>query len=64
MALAPADPIGTSSPPQPDATCSASAGGRVRLTMKRGRPERDGASTGTSYVAKVRSLAGTPQRPP
>ncbi len=37
IALAPALPIGTSSPPSIPATATASAAGRVRLTSRRGR---------------------------
>src|SRR5215475_529949 len=63
--FAPAEPIGTTSPPTASATASSTAGGRVRLaTMRIGppaaaEPDRGGYAGGKS-VPSTRSWSGSP----
>ena len=53
MALAPAEPIGSRSPPSAARTISVSAGGRVRLTTRIGGRSTRGGSSGGSSVDSV-----------
>ena len=53
MALAPADPRATSSPPSRPARVSAIAGGRARLTTSRGGPSCGGASVAAGTMLRV-----------
>src|SRR5205823_3635581 len=59
IVLAPAEPIGTSSPPRAARTSSVTAGGRVRLTTSRGAPSGAGGTVGGRAVDRVRSRAGS-----
>ena len=65
MALAPADPISTSSPSRASHTARASAGGRERLTTIRGRSGTGGRSaTGAGRaVERVQPSAGRATAP-
>ena len=65
MALAPAEPIGTSSPPSWSASHDGCRRGRVRLTMSRGGPARGRASGsgGAGREGEVRARAARPRRP-
>ena len=50
MALAPAEPMGTSSAPRTSAAMSVAGWGRLRLTTNRGAPSWAATATGGSAV--------------
>src|SRR5690349_21798497 len=63
MALAPADPISTLTPPSRAVRNVAAAGGRDRDTMIRGGPTGGGGGGGGSAVDSTRPRAGSATAP-